>query len=150
MSRGFLEVEKEYLKSNRETIIPKRGTVRSAGYDFHLKEEIVLAPNETKLIFSDIKAYMESDEVLNMYIRSSIAIKKKIRLNNCVCVIDADYFSNPDNDGNIGIALHNFGNKTIILKAGERVCQGVFSKYLIATNDDANGVRKGGIGSTGK
>ena len=30
----------------------------------------------------------------------------------------------------------------------ERLCQGIFTKYLTADNDNANSVREGGIGST--
>lgn len=150
MSRGFLEVEKEYLKNSKETIMPKRGSAKSAGYDFHVKEKITLKPNDKIVVFSDVRAFMDSDEVLNLYPRSSMGIKKHIRITNGTGVIDSDYFNNPETGGNIGIALHNFGEKTIEIQAGERVCQGVFSRYLITDDDDASGFRNGGIGSTGK
>lgn len=34
-------------------------------------------------------------------------------------------------------------------KAGERMAQGIFTPYFIADNDNANGERIGGFGSTG-
>ena len=54
-----------------------------------------------------------------------------------------------ENEGHILIALINMGKEEVQLEKGERVAQGIFSKYLIATDDDATGIRKGGIGSTG-
>lgn len=56
-----------------------------------------------------------------------------------------------DNEGNIIGALFNYGNETQVIKAGERVMQGVLFKYL-TTDDDKplNEERVGGIGSSGK
>ena len=93
---------------------------------------------------------MQHDEVLECYIRSSLAIKHNITLSNSTGIVDADYFSNPDNDGNIGCFLVNHGDEDVHLEAGERVFQGIFKKYLTVDNDKANEERTGGFGSTGK
>lgn len=61
-----------------------------------------------------------------------------------------DYYSNPDNDGNIGLVLRNETNYTVELKKGERIMQGVFVNYLVADDDDTKEVRDGGFGSTNK
>lgn len=150
MIRGFQEVGNEYKKHDTPTFMPTRGSKDSAGYDFYLKEEVVLKPHDTILTFSDVKAYMQPDEVLTLYPRSSMGIKKKIRITNGTGIIDSDYYHNTETGGNIGIALHNFGNETITLKVGERVCQGIFSKYLIVDDDDVDNIRVGGIGSTNR
>ena len=68
---------------------------------------------------------------------------------NSTGIIDSDYYNNEENEGHILIALINMGKEEVQLEKGERVAQGIFSKYLIATDDDATGIRKGGIGSTG-
>ena len=60
-----------------------------------------------------------------------------------------DYYNNPNNDGNIGIALYNYSNETVELKHGERICQGVFIPFLVADNGNTDKERTGGIGSTG-
>jgi dUTP pyrophosphatase len=95
---------------------------------------------------------MQEDEFLGVHIRSSMAIKKGIRLVNNVGIIDADYYNNPDNEGHIMLALVNTGLEPIVLKKGERVAQGIFYKYL--TTDDDKDTKKedrsGGFGSTGK
>ena len=98
----------------------------------------------------DIKAQMEEDEVLLLFVRSSIGIKKGIVLSNGTGVIDSSYYSNPDNDGNIGVSLLNTTDEEEIIKKGERIMQGMFMKYLITDDDNTTEIRTGGYGSTGK
>ena len=47
------------------------------------------------------------------------------------------------------IAVYNITDAPVALEKGERVAQGIFSKYLLTNDDDARGIRTGGIGSTG-
>jgi dUTP pyrophosphatase len=62
-----------------------------------------------------------------------------------------DYYSNPKNDGNIGISLHNFDNSiTAKWKKGEGMVQVVFELFLESDNCNSNKNREGGIGSTNK
>lgn len=69
---------------------------------------------------------------------------------NNLCLHNCDYYSNPDNDGNIAIALYNRGTEPVELKTGDRVAQGVFTKYLESDNGNIDSERDGGIGSSGK
>ena len=91
---------------------------------------------------------MQEGEVLLLYVRSSVGIKKGLVLANGTGVIDADYYYNESNDGNICLALRNETDTDITLKAGERVMQGVFVPYLVADDDTTTETRTGGIGST--
>lgn len=136
--------------SGYSTELPKRGSINSAGYDFKVIEDLVINPKEIVLAKTGIKAYMNSDEVLEIYPRSSIATKKHTILANSVGIIDSDYFNNPNNEGHILIALYNYGNEKVEIKNGERVAQGIFKKYLITEDDDADEARIGGFGSTNK
>lgn len=148
--RKFELVKEEHRKyPNQNIALPKRGSKTAAGYDFYLPKDLVFQPNEKILIWSDIKAIMEEDEVLIMHIRSSIGIKNGIVLSNITGVIDSDYANNPSNDGNIGLALWNTSDKTIYLSRGERICQGIFVKYLSIIEEEELEQREGGIGSTG-
>ncbi len=143
--RGFKELSLNAIK-------PTRGTDRSAGYDFYVPKnypDTEILPGETVVIPTDIAAWMQDDEVLNIYIRSSMGIKKRLKVTNQVGVIDSDYFGNPDNGGNIHIALENTGKETVIIKAEDRIVQGVFSKYLTTNDRPLSSKRMGGIGSTG-
>ena len=91
---------------------------------------------------------MEDDEVLLIDIRSSMGIKKSIVLANVQGVIDADFVDNPDNDGEIMIALTNLGDKAQVIEPNARVAQGMFIKYLTTDNDEVDAERVGGVGST--
>lgn len=151
MERGFKEVENVFKKNDGDVILPVRSTKNSAGYDFVTPIRIVIYPRGTsQLIFTDVKAYMNDDEVLMCHVRSSLGMKKGISLANTTGVIDADYYQNPQNDGNIGFRLRNNSDETVYIDKGERVIQGVFQKYLITDDDEITTCRDGGIGSTGK
>lgn len=153
--RGFEKVsEKEFLKYKTlaeyaNITLPKRSTKNSAGYDFYIPYAINIKPNEKLIIPSGIKAYMGSDEVLFLVIRSSLGIKYGIRLLNQIGVIDSDYYNNPDNEGHILIAIENTSDKMVSFNAGDRISQGIFLNYLTSTLEKKPKVeRLGGIGST--
>ena len=130
---------------------PKRSTERSAGYDLALIEETTVPAKAIVWGKTGLKAFMQDDEVLLIYPRSSLARKYGLTLSNNVGVVDADYYSNIDNDGHIMISLYNFSNQDVTLKQGERVAQGIFQKYLTVTDEDVvTKKRQGGFGSTGK
>ena len=148
-TRGF-EVAKGYEDKN--VILPVRGTAHSAGYDFHILNnvDVYIHPQETIKFHTGVKSYMQDDEVLLINIRSSVGIKKSIVLSNIQGVIDSDFYSNPTNDGEIMIALTNIGDKVQVIESNARVAQGIFMKYLVADKDEVvNEKRTSGIGSTG-
>ena len=93
---------------------------------------------------------MLDDVVLVIYLRSSIGFKKGLMLINTVGIIDSDFYENPDNDGNIGFKLKNLTDKEVVIKAGERIMQGIFKKYLVIDDDNCDKERVSGIGSTGE
>lgn len=149
-TRGFEAVVEEMRKGTMDYILPKRGTSRSAGYDISSPISVTIEPHSSVLVWTNIKAYMLQDEVLEVYIRSSSAIKRNLMLKNLVGIVDADYYSNPSNDGNIGLVLYNTGDEAVVIEKGERLVQGIFMKYLTVDNDTfLKNERTGGIGSTG-
>ena len=130
---------------------PRRSTKRSAGYDFISPIEIVIPAHGMAKIPTGIKAQMNEDEVLYIYSRSSIGFKTAIRLSNVVGVVDCDYYNNPDNEGHIFIKFFNPTDKDYLINIGDKIAQGIFTKYL--TVDDEEEIeteRSGGLGSTGK
>ena len=149
--KRFFEIISEYaeLPQNERPILPKRQTKNSAGYDFYALEDIYIPPSyTTKTIRTGIKVHLPKDEHLELHIRSSYGIKKDLALCNCVGIIDADYYNNPDNEGEIMAKLRNFSNTDCLIRKGERFMQGIFVKHYLVDNDDADGERKGGVGST--
>lgn len=135
---------------NKPTFLPTRATAKSAGHDFFLKENVTIKPGKAVFQYTDVKCRLNRDEVLLLFVRSSIGIKQHLMLANGTGVIDADYYGNADNDGNIGLTLYNYGTETVELKAGEKIMQGVIVDYRISENDCVTTGRYGGFGSTGK
>lgn len=132
--------------------LPTRNDKGSCGYDFYITRnyDTYVKPQETVYFETGIKACFQEDEVLMMYIRSSMGFKKQLVLSNGTGVIDSSYYNNPDNEGHIHIAITNIGNKTQVIPPMAKVAQGVFFKYLTTDDDNPTGTRVGGIGSTGK
>lgn len=147
-TRGF-EVVTLYEGSGVH--LPERKTGASTGYDFAAAEAVEIAPGEGKLVPTGVKAYMQENEVLLVYIRSSAAFKKHLMLMNGVGVIDADYYGNAENEGHILIPIFNYGAAAVRIAAGERIAQGIFTTYLTVDGDAAGHgtARTGGFGSTG-
>lgn len=128
--------------------LPIRKTAGSAGYDFVAPIEADIYPGHMVKLPTYIKAIMPKGVVLMLYVRSSIGIKRGLVLPNGTGIIDSDYANNPDNDGNIIGALFNMSQRVQHIKRGEAFMQGVFVPYLITDDDETEGVRVGGIGST--
>lgn len=148
---------------DKHVIIPTRASAHSAGYDFVTPFSLSIAPGETIVVPTGIKCDMRTrksyvvggmsyaDVYLQMHIRSSIGIRHHVILSNCTGIIDADYYNNPDNEGDIHLALTNIGHDTFEAAAGERLAQGIITEFFRAENDFFTSEdRSGGIGSSGK
>ena len=147
--RGF-EIAKGF--ENKGIKLPERKTKCSAAYDIEAAEDVVI-PSFKKgmkatLVPTGLKAYMQEDEVLYLYAKSSGFGKKGIMLSNAVGVIDGDYYENEDNDGHIMFSIINMKEEDLYIKKGDAIGQAIFMPYLVADGDIATGERKGGFGST--
>lgn len=178
MQRGFKIISS---KRDQGLEVPQRQTVHAAGYDFRASEDFTLpsiwklpllkaihtlrkhgqVSTEEQLaadkclkpylVPTGVKAYMQDDEVLILANRSSGPLKRRLVLPNGIGVVDADYYDNPSNEGEIFFQLINYGLTDYHIKKGERIGQGIFMHYLAADNEKkpvAN--RQGGFGSTKK
>ncbi|MCH4165792.1 MAG: dUTP diphosphatase [Lentilactobacillus diolivorans] len=179
MKRGF-EIVSKY--ENKELTVPYRTTNHAAGYDFESAVDMVIpsiwklnflkilwaVKHEKKinqeslakaravlkpfLIPTGIKAYMQPSEVLIIANRSSNPLKRGLTIPNGIGVIDADYYNNAGNEGEIFVQILNFGIDDITISKGDRIAQGIFMPYLLADQDDGSKAktRNGGFGSSGK
>ncbi len=153
--RKFEVVKSQFIKYgvNPETLkAPCRATKHSVCYDCFTPIDITIPPESTELVFINFKAYFGEDEGMFLATTSGLG-KKGIILANGIGIIESDYADNESNDGNIGFLLHNLGKTPHQFKAGDKIGQIFFSKFLI-TDDDAQtnkgAVRQGGFGSTVK
>ncbi|MGX7109013.1 dCTP deaminase/dUTPase family protein [Facklamia miroungae] len=172
--RGF-EVIKAY--QDKSIRLPQRQTNYSAGYDLEAAETVVLPsfwkqsvyyllhntflkmndqiskkPEDlwqATLVPTGLKAYMMEDEYLKIVNRSSGSYKHQTALPNGIGIIDQDYYNNKKNEGHIYVQLINYGLRDRTIQKGERIAQGIFSKFLLVEDDQVvNHERKGGFGSS--
>ena len=149
---SFDNKSEEEIKEIYDNIqLPKRATKGSAGYDFYAPFDITLAPGETIKIPTGIRVYMLDNYVLKLYPRSGLGFKYRLQLNNTVGIIDSDYY-NSSNEGHIFAKITNDSNegKTLHIDKNTGFMQGIFVEYGITFDDDAEGIRNGGFGSTTK
>lgn len=148
----FPQYTEEDIKDIYESIeLPKRATKGSAGYDFYSPFSFSMEPGTTMKVPTGIRCEMQEDWVLKLYPRSGLGFKYRLQLNNTVGIIDSDYYYS-DNEGHIMAKITNDSKegKTVELTAGTGFMQGIFLEYGITEDDDAQGVRNGGFGSTTK
>lgn len=146
----FPEYTEEDIKDMYESIeLPTRATKGSAGYDFHAPFAFSLPAGSTIKIPTGVRVQMEEDWVLKLYPRSGLGFKYRLQLNNTVGIIDSDYYYSA-NEGHIMAKLTNDSKegKTVDISDGMGFMQGIFLEYGITVDDDAQGVRNGGFGST--
>lgn len=100
------------------------------------------------LVSTGMKCKLEPGTYLELSVRSSCPLKYWLILGNSVGIIDADYYNNPDNEGEIFFQMINLSPYDIQLHKGDIIGQGIIKPYLITEDDNASGQRMGGFGST--
>lgn len=161
--RGF-EIVTKYKDEN--LALPKRATKGSAGYDLTAAADMVIPsvfkamkekdgkgtnPMGSSLIPTGVKAYMPENEYLLLANRSSNPMKRQLAVPNGIGVIDSDYYGNEGNEGEIFVQVINYGLEDVTIAKGERIAQGIFSKYEIADEEEQTfDTRIGGFGSSGR
>lgn len=158
--------------------LPVRATAHSAGYDFEAAKDTVIPAlincwdrmrreygntvymldemkgmtkaieTQPTLVPTGVKCKMADDEYLELCVRSSLPLKNWLVLGNGVGIVDADYYNNPDNEGEIFFQLINMNPFPLLIKKGDKIGQGIIRKYYITEDDVASGERTGGFGST--
>ena len=168
----------EIVSSYEDLIkLPKRATEQSAGYDLVAAKDVEIPSvlreyrgyKNTIQVFSleeisgllmalkfrptlvptGVKIKLEPDCYLSISARSSLPLKHMLLVANSPGIIDADYYNNPDNEGEIFIQLINLSPFDIQIKKGDRIAQGVIQKYIRTADDSTTLKRTSGHGSTG-
>lgn len=159
---SFEQFEKDWLKCFPETKnvkeiydsikLPKRATTGSAGYDFYAPSDVTINKGASTLIPTGIRSKINDGWVLCIFPRSGLGFKHRVQLDNTVGIIDADYY-NSSNEGHIMVKLscdaHDDGH-TVSVGTGEGFSQGIFMQFGVTIDDNTQGIRDGGFGSTTK
>ena len=137
-------------KLDERAVLPKYGSEYAAGADLYavLDEEVVFAPNQTKLIGTGLAMEIPEGYAGLIYARSGLASKRGLAPANKVGVVDADY------RGEVMVALHNHSDVEQKIAPGERIAQRVVAPFLKAVFQESEELSdtvrgEGGFGSTG-
>ena len=128
--------------------MPKRATKGSAGYDICTPFDIDLLPNEEINIPTGLKCKIDNGWALFALPKSGLGFKYFVRLANTIGLIDEDYYNNENNEGHMWVKIRNEGSKLLHIDAHKGICQMVFLPYGVTYDDEAEGIREGGFGST--
>lgn len=104
---------------------------------------------KSTLVPTGLKAYMQEDEYLQIVNRSSNPMKRFLSLPNSIGIIDQDYYDNENNEGHIYVQLINYGLSDFTIEKGDRIAQGIYTKFLKIDGDQGGLTeRTGGFGSS--
>ena len=124
----------------------------NAGIDLRVLVEdgsVIIEPNGTHIFNTGIKMNIPEGYYIEVVVRSSVGIKKNLRLMNTCAVLDSSW------KGETLIALHNFGKVPVTVTNNERVCQMILHKVEPVFIRQVNNVGvsdrgEKGIGSSGR
>ena len=136
-------------KLNKLAQIPAYQTEEAAGFDLHSVEDVVIAPNERKLIGTGLAFDIPAGYEIQIRPRSGLAYKHGITVLNTPGTIDSDY------RGEIKVLLINHSDEKFEIKVSERIAQAVIKEVIQATFEEVDELSEtkrgaGGFGSTGK
>jgi dUTP pyrophosphatase len=129
--------------------LPAYAHPTDGGMDVSLAEGLTLAPGETRIAPTGLKAAVPEGWMLLVFPRSGLSAKTGLRVANSPGLIDAGYRDE------VGIILHNTGTKAVTLDAGARVAQFVLVRRTVIHFVPVDNVaeigrnRGGGFGHTG-
>lgn len=126
--------------------IPTCDLGETSVFYFQCPEDIEVPAFSSKLVFTDIKASFQEDKYLCIKLLDSL-LERRLFLANGIGVIDADYFSNISNDGNIGFNIYNCNYLPVKINKGDLVGIGYLRKFY-TSGETVDTVRDGGFGST--
>jgi dUTP pyrophosphatase len=148
----------EFTKTHSEAKVPSRGHPSDAGLDVYYcpknpREIAEIVPGRSILLGTGLRFGVPHGYMLEVKNRSSVASKRSLLVG--ACVIDSGY------DGEVFINLHNVGQKTQVIKIGEKIAQlvmvpvvpfrvihnakgSLYDRYPIAISDRKDGA----LGST--
>ena len=145
----------QFEKVNRiekDIKLPERSTENSAGYDFFAYTDTIIPAGTIVRVNTGVKCKLMPDMFLMLANRSSNPSKKGLVLMNGIGIIDADYYGNTDNDGEMAFEFYNITDTDVEIKKGDKLGQGVIMKFIKTDNDyisNPDATRVGGFGSTG-
>ena len=118
---------------------PVYKTNGSAGADCFARMDAVIAPKETAIVPLGFAVEIPNGYEMQIRPRSGLATKGKQAIFG---TIDSDY------RGEVGAIIYNSSDEEFVVKKGDIIGQGEIVRFCKTDDDEADGVRTGGFGST--
>lgn len=120
----------------------------NGGLEVKVGNGVKIRPHETVVFDTGIASEIPVGYYAAVHVRSSMGIKKGLRLSNCTGIIDRGFRDTWK------VALYNDSNETRIIKHHDRVAQFIIAPVLDVNLVEYNELnmetdRGGGVGSTG-
>ena len=129
--------------------LPRYESEGAAAFDLAAAEDTTIQPRQVALVPTGLVVEVPSGMFLGNFARSSTPLKRGLMVANGVGIVDSDYCGPHDE---VKIALLNFTNAAVDVRAGDRIAQGVLLPATRVIWEEVEEVRKdsrGGFGSTG-
>lgn len=129
--------------------LPIQGTPNSAGFDLVAHKDVLIAPNSTEVVPTNLYIALPPFMEAQIRPRSGISLGTKLRVANSPGTIDADY------RGEVGVILdNNHKRDPFLIKKGDRIAQVVFvpvihPNFVLVDKLPETERGDGGFGSTG-
>jgi len=131
--------------------LPEYQSPGAAGFDLAASEDVSVQPGAVALVPTGLVVETPRGYFLGIFARSSTPLKRGLMVANGVGVVDADYCGQRDE---VKIAVLNFTNAPVNVRAGDRIAQGLFIPVARAewqeTAGDLRDGSRGGFGATGE
>ncbi len=129
--------------------LPRYESAAAAAFDLAASDETTIAPGAVVLVPTGLVIEVPAGMFLAVFARSSTPLKRGLMLGNGVGIVDPDYCG-PDDE--VKIPMLNFTQAPVVVKAGDRIAQGILLPAPRVVWDESAGGRtdsRGGFGSTG-
>ena len=148
------DIANEAMKNEDAVEYDEEGKAVAVRIDPLTLSDMAVLTKRTKvkptLVSTGVKCHLDEGTYLELSVRSSTPLKYWLILANGIGIIDADYYNNPENEGEIFLQLINLSPISIQLKKGDVIGQAIIKRYEVTEDDAATGERVGGFGSTSR
>ena len=148
-----LKVPKVFFKKvTADAKAPFKATEGAACFDLYSNDTVRIYPqrgqDKAYMVPTGITLFIPEGYHVQVYVRSSIGLKTKLRLANGTGIIDSDY------TGEVILLIENIGTAPFTINKGERVAQMMLVKNtscnLVEVTEDMKEGNHDGFGSTGR
>lgn len=129
--------------------LPRYESEGAAAFDLAAAQDTTIQPGQVALVPTGLVVEVPPGLFLAIFARSSTPLKRGLMVANGVGIVDRDYCGPRDE---VKIALLNFTQAAVDVRAGDRIAQGVLLPTSQVIWEEVEEVRKdsrGGFGSTG-